>query len=75
MSASATFDPEGFKRTTAEQWQRAAGARVLCRGHAFPRNLRGGSRELGQPIDTTVFTRRPPVERARAALTAAFPGR
>jgi transposase-like protein len=52
-----------------------AGARVLCRGHAFLRNLRGGFYDLGQLVDATVLAPQPPVVRAWAALTGTLLGR
>ena len=46
-----------------------AGARVLCRGHAFLRNLRGGCYDLGRPVEALVPSPPPPVVQAWAALT------
>jgi transposase-like protein len=57
----------GFKTLT--------GARVLCRAHAFLRNLRGGFYDLGQLVDATVLAPQPPVVRAWAALTGMLLGR
>ncbi|HEY8602127.1 MAG TPA: IS6 family transposase [Thermomicrobiales bacterium] len=51
-----------------------AGARVLCRGHAFLRNLRGGFYDLGRPIGT-VASSQPPVVQGWAVLTGALLGR
>lgn len=51
-----------------------AGARVLCRGHAFLRNLRNGFYDLGQPVRAAALAS-PPVVRAWAALTATLLGR
>ncbi len=52
-----------------------AGARVLCRGHASLRNLRGGLHDLGGLVDAAVLAPPPPVMQAWAALTGALPGR
>ena len=52
-----------------------AGARVLCRGHAFLRNLRGGFYDLGRLADATVLAPQPPVVRAWADLTGSLLGR
>ena len=52
----------GFKTLT--------GARVLCRAHAFLRNLRGGFYDLGWLVDATTASRLPLVLRAWDALTA-----
>ncbi|MGN6359644.1 MAG: IS6 family transposase [Thermomicrobiales bacterium] len=52
-----------------------AGARVLCAGHAFLRNLRGGFFDLGRQVDATVLAPQPPVVRAWAALTGLLLGR
>ena len=57
----------GFKTLT--------GARVLCRGHAFLRNLRGGFYDLGRPIDAVTTALRPPVVRAWDTLTGTLLGR
>ena len=46
-----------------------AGARVLCRAHAFLRNLRVGFYDLERLADATVLAPLPPVVRAWAALT------
>lgn len=54
----------GFKTLT--------GARVLCRGHAFLRNLWAGFYDLGQLVDVTGLVPQPPVVRAWAALTGSF---
>jgi transposase-like protein len=51
------------------------GARVLCRAHAFLRNLRGGFYDLGHLVDDTVRAPQPPVMQAWAALTGALLGR
>ena len=52
-----------------------AGARVLCRGQAFLRNLRGGCYDLGRLVDATILAPQPPVVRAWAALTGTLLGR
>jgi IS6 family transposase len=52
-----------------------AGARVLCRGHAFLRNLRGGCYDLGHFVDVTILSPQPPMVQAWAALTGALLGR
>jgi hypothetical protein len=52
-----------------------AGARVLCRGHAFLRNLRAGFYDLGRLADVTVPAPLPRVVRAWATLTGALLGR
>ena len=52
-----------------------AGARVLCRGHAFLRNLRGGFYDLGRPVEALVPSPQPPVMQAWAALTGTLLGR
>ena len=52
-----------------------AGARLVCRAHAFLRNLRGGFSDPGQLIDVTVLAPQPPVARAWAALTGTLLGR
>jgi transposase-like protein len=57
----------GFKTLT--------GARVLCQGHAFLRNLRGGFYDLGRPVDAAALAPRPPVVQAWAALTGTLLGR
>ena len=49
-----------------------AGARVLCAGHAFLRNLRGGFDDLGWLVETTTSSPVPPVVRAWDALTGAL---
>ncbi len=46
-----------------------AGARVLCRAHAFLRNLHGGFYEREHPVDAVAVPPQPPVVRAWAALT------
>ncbi len=51
-----------------------AGARVLCRGHAFLRNVRGGCYDLGRLVDATAASRLPLVLRAWDALTADLRG-
>jgi IS6 family transposase len=51
-----------------------AGARVLCAGHAFLRNLRGGFYDFGR-LSKAAIAPQPPVVRAWAALTAALLGR
>jgi hypothetical protein len=52
-----------------------AGARVLCRAHAFLPNLRAGFYELGHLIDAATSPPQPPVVRAWAALTSTLLGR
>ena len=52
-----------------------AGARVLCRAHAFLRNLRGGFYDLGQLVDDVAIPPQPPVVQAWAALTGTLLGR
>jgi transposase, IS6 family len=51
-----------------------AGARVLCRAHAFLRNLRGGFYDLGRWVEATVLAPQPPVVQAWAALTGMLLG-
>ena len=51
-----------------------AGARVLCRAHAFLRNLRGGFYDLGRLVDAAALSPRPPVVQAWAALTGTLAG-
>lgn len=51
-----------------------AGARVLCQGHAFLRNLRGGFYDLGRWVDAMAVAP-PPVVQAWAALTGILLGR
>jgi len=50
------------------------GARVLCAGHAFLRNLRGGYYDLGRRIGT-VASPQPPVVQEWAVLTGSLTGR
>ena len=52
-----------------------AGARVLCRAHAFLRNLRGGFYDLGHLVDAAALPPQPPVVQAWAALTGTLLGR
>ena len=52
-----------------------AGARVLCRAHAFLRNLRGGFYDLERPVAAMAVPPQPPVVQAWAALTGALLGR
>jgi len=52
-----------------------AGARVLCRGHAFLRNPRNGFYDLGRLVDAVALSSQPPVLRAWAALTDTLLGR
>jgi transposase-like protein len=52
-----------------------AGARVLCRGHAFVRNLRGGSYTLVRAGDAVATAPQPPVMQAWATLTGTLLGR
>jgi len=52
-----------------------AGARTLCRGHAFMRNLRGGFYDLGRRVGTAARSPQPPVVQAWAALTGTLLGR
>jgi IS6 family transposase len=47
-----------------------AGARVLCRAHAFLRNLRGHFYDLGRPDEAATASPLPPVVRAWDVLTA-----
>jgi transposase, IS6 family len=51
-----------------------AGARVLCRGHAFLRNLRGGCYDLGRLVGAGALSPTPPVMQAWAALTGTLLG-
>jgi transposase-like protein len=51
-----------------------AGARVLCRAHAFLRNLRGHFYDLGQPAEAAMASPLPPVVRAWDVLTAELLG-
>ena len=50
-----------------------AGARVLCAGHAFLRNLRGGFYDVGG-LAAAAIAPQPPVVQAWAALTATLLG-
>jgi IS6 family transposase len=52
-----------------------AGARVLCRGHAFLRNLRGGFYDFEQLVVTAAVMPQPLVVQAWAALTGTLLGR
>ena len=52
-----------------------AGARVLCRRHAFLRNLRGGCYDLGRLVNATGLVPQPPVVQAWAAITGLLLGR
>jgi transposase-like protein len=52
-----------------------AGARVLCRAHAFLRNLRGGFYDLGHLGDAAALLPQPRVVQAWAALTGMLLGR
>jgi transposase-like protein len=52
-----------------------AGVAVLCRAHAFLRNLRGGFYDLGRRGDAVALSPQPPVVRAWAALTGTLLGR
>jgi IS6 family transposase len=52
-----------------------AGARVLCRAHAFLRNLRDGFYDLEHVIDASILAPSPPVVQAWAALTGTLLGR
>ncbi len=52
-----------------------AGAQVLCAGHAFLRNLRGGFYDLGRRVDAIAAPSQPPVVQAWAALTGVLLGR
>ena len=52
-----------------------AGARVLCRGHAFVRNLRGGFYDLGRLDGAADRAPLPPLPQAWAALTSMLLGR
>jgi hypothetical protein len=51
-----------------------AGARVLCAGHAFLRNLRGGFYDLGRRVGA-VASPQPPAVQAWATLTGTLLGR
>src|SRR6188472_1041871 len=51
-----------------------AGARTLCRGHAFLRNLRSGFYDLGR-LGAATIAPQPPVMQAWAALTGTLLGR
>lgn len=57
----------GFKTLT--------GARVLCAGHAFLRNLRGGFYDFERLVGAVAIVPQPPVVRAWTALTATLLGR
>ena len=50
------------------------GARVLCRGHAFLRNLRGGFYDLGRADGVVMASPLPPLVHAWDALTAGLLG-
>jgi IS6 family transposase len=52
-----------------------AGARVLCRGHAFLRNLRGGFYDLTRLVGATGASPVPPAVLAWDALTGVLVGR
>ena len=52
-----------------------AGARVVCRAHAFLRNLRAGFYDLEHRVDAVAILPQPPVVRAWAALTGTLLGR
>jgi len=52
-----------------------AGARVLCRGHAFLRNLRGGFYDLGRAGAAAAGPPQVPVVQAWGALTGTLLGR
>jgi transposase, IS6 family len=51
-----------------------AGARVLCAGHPFLRNLRGGFYDFGRLVATEAIAPQPPVVQAWAALTGTLLG-
>ena len=51
-----------------------AAARLLCRGHAFLRNLRGGFYDLERLVTGAAIVPRPPVVQAWAALTGTLLG-
>lgn len=51
------------------------GTRVLCRAHAFLRNLRGHFYDFGRLVDAATPAPVPPLVRAWDALTAALLGR
>jgi len=55
-------------------FQTLAGARVLCRALAFPRNLRGHCYDPGRPVAAATASSLPPVLRAWDTLTAALLG-
>ena len=52
-----------------------AGARVLCRAHAFLRNLRGHFYEFGRIVDAATSSSVSPVSQAWDVLTAGLLGR
>ena len=52
-----------------------AGARMLCRGHAFLRNLRNGCYDLGRRAGAAALAPQTPVLQAWAALTGILLGR
>jgi IS6 family transposase len=52
-----------------------AGARVLCRAHAFLRNLRGRFYDFGRAVDIAASSSASPVARGWDALTADLLGR
>jgi IS6 family transposase len=57
---------------TMRGFKTLVGARVLCRAHAFVRNLRGHFYDLGQVLDRESDTPLPPLLRAWDTLTAAL---
>jgi transposase-like protein len=59
--------PRGFRTP--------AGARVLCRAHAFLRNRRGGFYDPGHLVDAVAVPPPPPVVQTWAALTGTLLGR
>ena len=48
---------------------------MLCRGHAFLRNLRGGFYDLGRLVAALPVPPEPPVVQAWAVLTGSLLGR
>ncbi len=61
--------------TVTRGFKTLAGARVLCRAHAFLRNLRDHFYDLERILDTTTASALPPVQQAWDALTAGLLGR
>lgn len=63
------------RRAPTRGFKTLAGARMLCRAHALPRNLRGGSRDLGRPVAAVAVPPPPPPMQAWAVLTGTPLGR